>query len=80
MYPQQRQRYDAIRAATLAKLAARGDELRALDVEARIQRLVDEAAAEFYDDQVALFHDHEFMQRVVERAVYDDERSRQASP
>jgi len=69
MYPRQQQRFEAIRAATVAKLEGRRADLAALGAEDRVRRLLDEAMTEFYDDTVTANYESEYVERIVRRAV-----------
>jgi len=71
------QRFDAIRAHTLARLAAGADELSELDDRALVMLLTSEAMDRFYDDQATRSHEWEYAERTVQRAIADHRRSRQ---
>ncbi|HEX7838859.1 MAG TPA: hypothetical protein VF469_15385 [Kofleriaceae bacterium] len=69
MYPRQQQRLEAIRVATIEKLAAHRADLEVLGDEERVARLLDEAMTEFYDDPVTANYEAEYVERIVRRAV-----------
>jgi hypothetical protein len=68
-YTNEQDRYDAIRASTLAKLRPRRADLAVLEGEALVRKLTEEALAEYYDDQIAANHSWDFVERHVRRAV-----------
>jgi hypothetical protein len=68
-YANEQERYDAVRVGAVAKLRAGRAELAALDGEALVRRLVEEALAEFYDDQIAANYAWDFVEREIRRAI-----------
>ncbi len=73
MYPSQVQRLEAIRKAALQKLRSR-PELQDLPPEQRVQRLVEEALAESYDDPITANYEWDFVERTIRRAIADSHR------
>lgn len=69
VYANEQDRYDAIRAATVAKLRARRVDLTALAAEPLVRRLTEEALAEYYDDQIAANYAWDFVEREIRRAI-----------
>lgn len=67
-------RFDAVRAATLARLAAGDDGLAALDDRELTLQLTREAMDQFYDDQAERAHEWEYVERTVQRALADFRR------
>jgi hypothetical protein len=65
-YRSEQERYDAVRAGTVAKLRAGRVELAG---EALVRRLTEEALAEYYDDQIAANYAWDYVEREVRRAI-----------
>lgn len=68
-YANEQDRYDAIRAATVAKLRQRRADLTALAGEPLVRKLTEEALAEYYDDQIAANYAWDFVEREIRRAI-----------
>jgi hypothetical protein len=74
------QRFDAIRAATLARLAAGAEDLAGVDDRGLTMLLTREATDQFYDDNATRAHEWEYVERTVQRALADFRRGQLTTP